>query len=58
MLEKIHKFANAISRPIARYGAREHIHRDINGVMQPRDELKMWNPWKMLLLHNSTETLA
>ena len=26
--------------------------------MQPRNELKMWNPWKMLLLHNSRETLA
>ena len=29
MLEKIHKFANATSRPIARYG-----------IMQPRNEPK------------------
>ena len=26
--------------------------------MQPRNELKMWNPRKTLVLHNSRETLA
>ena len=26
--------------------------------MQPRNEHKMWNPWKRLVLHNSRETLA
>ena len=29
-----------------------------NGVVQPRNKLKMWNPRKMLLLHNTRETLA
>ena len=28
MLEKIHKFANATSRPIARYGTRKHTQID------------------------------
>ena len=40
MLEKIHKFANATSRPIARYGAQKHTCKEINGVMQPRNEPK------------------
>ena len=26
--------------------------------MQPRNEHKMWNPWKKLMLHNSREMLA
>ena len=28
------------------------------GVVQPRNEHKMWNPRKTLVLHNSRETLA
>ena len=58
MLEKIHKCVNATSRPIANSGTRKHTHRWINGVVQPRNELKIWNPQKMLLLQNSRETLA
>ena len=40
MLEKIHKFANATSRPIARYGTQKRIHKQMSGVVQPRDEPK------------------
>ena len=40
MLEKIHKFVNATSRPIERHGTLELTHGEINGVMQPRNELK------------------
>ena len=40
MLEKIHKFANATSRPIARYDTRKLTHGKINGVVQPRNERK------------------
>ena len=58
MLKEIHKFASETSRPIAMNGTRKHTHGQINGVMQPRNELKMWNPWKMHVLHNSREMLA
>ena len=40
MMEKIHKFVNATSRPISRYGTRELTHGEINGVMQPMNEPK------------------
>ena len=40
MLEKIHKFANATRRPIARYGTRKHTRKQISGVVQPRNEPK------------------
>ena len=40
MLAKIHKFSNATSRPIARYGTRKLTHGWINGVMQPRNDPK------------------
>ena len=43
MLEKIYKFADATSRPIARYGTRELTHGEINGVVQPRNEPKFGN---------------
>ena len=58
MLKEIHKFASETSRPIAICGTQKHTHGQINGVVQPRNELKMWNPRKMLLLHNSREMLA
>ena len=58
MLKKIHKFASVTSRPIAISSTRKHTHGQINEVVQPRNELKIWNPWKMLLLHNTRETLA
>ena len=57
MLEKIHKFAYATSRPIAKYGARKHTRREINGVVQPRMSQNVEST-KMLLLHNTRETLA
>ena len=40
MLEKIRKFANATSRPIAKYCTRKHTHIEINVVVQPRNEPK------------------
>ena len=40
MLEKIHEYVNATSRPIARYGTRELTHGEINGDVQPRIEPK------------------
>ena len=58
MLEKIRKFASETSRPIAMGGTRKHTHGSINGVVQPRNEHKMWSPRKALVLHNSRETLA
>ena len=57
MLEKIHKFANATSRPIARYGTRKHTRKWISGVVQPRMSQNVEST-KMLLLHNTRETLA
>ena len=57
MLEKIHKFANATSRPIARYGTRKHTRKKISGVGQPRVSQNVEST-KMLLLHNTRETLA
>ena len=58
MLKEIHKFASVTSRPIAMNGTRKHTHGYIKGVVQPRNEHKMWNPWKTLVLHSSRETLA
>ena len=58
MLKEIHKFASETSRPIAMGGTQKHTHRLINGVVQPRNEHKMWNPRKTLVLHNSREILA
>ena len=39
MLEKVHKFANATSRP-SKYGYMETHTQKISGVAQPRDEPK------------------
>ena len=58
MLKEIHKFASETSRPIAMNGTRKRTHRYINGIVQPRNEHKMWSPQKTLVLHNSRETLA
>ena len=56
-VEKIHKFANATSRPIARYGTRKHTRKKTSGVVQPRVSQNV-EFTKMLLLHNTRETLA
>ena len=40
MLEKIHKFANATSRPIARYGTRKHNTRKDKWRRATKDEPK------------------
>ena len=58
MLKEIHKFASETSRPIAISVTRKHTHGWINEVVQPRNEHKMWNPRKTLMLHNTRETLA
>ena len=57
MLEKIHQFANATSRAIARCGTRKHTRKKISGVVQPRRSQNVEST-KMLLLHNTRETLA
>ena len=43
MLKEIHKFASETSRPIAKYGTWELTHGEINGIVQPRNELKYGN---------------
>ena len=48
---------NATSRPIAKYGTRKHTHEEISAVMQPRMSQNVEST-KMLLLHNTRETLA
>ena len=40
MLEKIRKFANATSRPIARRGRRKHTRKQISGIVQTKSEPK------------------
>ena len=58
MLEKIHTFANATGRPIVKWRYMETHTRIDKWGRATKSELKRWNPWKMLLLHNSRETLA
>ena len=61
MLKEIHKFASVTSRPIAICGTRKHTetHTRIDKWGRAtKDEHKMWNPRKTLMLHNSRETLA
>ena len=48
---------NATSRPIAKYGTRKHTRKEISGVVQPRMSQNVEST-KMLLLHNTSETLA
>ena len=48
---------NATSRPIVKYGAQKHTRKEISGVMQPRMSQNVEST-KMLLLHNTRETLA
>ena len=57
MLEKICKFANVTSRPIAISGTWKHTSKKISGVMKPRMNQNVEST-KMLLLHNTRETLA
>ena len=57
MLEKIHKFASETSRPIAMNCTRKHTRKKISGVVQPRVSQNVEST-KMLLLHNTRETLA
>ena len=56
MLEKIRKFA---MRQVdqAKYGTRKHARKEISGVVQPRVSQNVEST-KMLLLHNTRETLA
>ena len=57
MLEKIHKFANATSRP-SKYGYTE-THTQIDKWGRATKEWpKMWDPRKMILLHNTREMLT
>ena len=56
MLEKIRKIAvQQVDQAI--YGTREHTRKKISGVMQPRMSQNVEST-KMLLLHNTRETLA
>ena len=51
------QICNATSRPIAKYGTWKLTHGEINGVMQARMSQNV-ESMKMLLLHNTRETLA
>ena len=56
MLEKIRKFAmQQVDQAI--YGTRKHTRKKISGVVQPRMSQNVEST-KMLLLHNTRETLA
>ena len=56
MLEKIRKFAmQQVGHAI--YGTRKHTRTKISGVVQPR-MIQNVESTKMLLLHNTRETLA
>ncbi len=56
MLEKIRKFAmQQVGQ--AKYGTWEHTPKEMNGVVQPRMSQNVEST-KMLLLHNTRETLA
>ena len=60
MLEKIHKFANATSRPIAKYGTWKHTRKQISGNVQPRNEPKCGNHKNALIaqLQRDASTIA
>ena len=56
MLEKIRKFAmQQVDQ--AKYGTQKHTRKEISGVVQPRMSQNVEST-KMLLLHNTRETLA
>ena len=42
MLEKVHKFANATSRP-SKYNTRKHTRKQISGIVQTKSEPKCGN---------------
>ena len=51
------QICNATSRAIEKYGTWKHTRKEMNGVVQPRMSQNVEST-KMLLLHNTRETLA